>query len=190
MRPPGEILISHNAIASRVNELASELAAALGDELAREGVDLDTPGRVVLIPVLSGAIVFFADLIRRLPVAMSTELVSVSSYPGATTESLGASVAGALPANLAGKHVVIVDDILDTGRTLGLLKELIEDQKPASLRICVLLRKERERDVVVDADLVGFDIPDEFVVGYGLDFDGNYRNLPDIRLLEHPERAE
>ena len=190
MRPPGEILIGQRAIAERVDELAGELAEALRSDLDAEGVPVDTPGRVVLVPVLSGAIVFFADLIRRLPVVMSTELVTVSSYCGATTESRGASMSGDLPPNLAGRHVVIVDDILDTGRTLGLLKERIAAQGPASLRICVLLRKERLRDVLVEADLVGFDIPDEFVVGYGLDYDGHYRNLPDIRLLDELEMNE
>lgn len=184
MRPPGEVLIGEKEIASRVASLARELSVALRADLDREGLDLDAPGRVVFMPVLSGAIVFFADLIRQLPVAMSTELVSVSSYRGATTESLGASVVGALPRDLTGKHVVIVDDILDTGRTLGLLKAEIAMQNPASLRICVLLRKERTRDVPVEADLAGFDIPDVFIVGYGLDYDGHYRNLRDIRVLE------
>lgn len=187
MHPPGEILIGEREIAVRVRELARRLTESLRADLARDGADLETPGRVVMIPVLSGSIIFFADLIRRLPIAMSTELVSVSSYRGATTKSLGATVVGALPANLAGKHLVIVDDILDTGRTLGMLKREIELQRPASLRICVLLRKERERDIPVEADLVGFDIPDVFIVGYGLDYDGAYRNLPDIRLLPSVE---
>ncbi len=180
-------MIGEREIAQRVSAIGDALSAALRDELKQEGSHLDAPGRIVLIPVLSGAIVFFSDLIRRLPVTMSTELVSVSSYRGATTESLGANMVGALPNDLAGKHVVIVDDILDTGRTLGLLKHEIEAQQPASLRICVLLRKERPRDVPVEADLVGFDIPDHFIVGYGLDYDGHYRNLPDIRLLEEGE---
>lgn len=186
MLPPGDILIGERAIASRVGELAGELAAALRADLEAEGSSLDTPGRVVMIPVLSGAIVFFADLIRRLPVALATECVSVSSYPGAATASVGASLASALPGDLGGRHVVIVDDILDTGRTLGLLRDAILAQRPASLRICVLLRKERERDVPVRADLAGFDIPDVFVVGYGLDYDGHYRNLPDVRVLREP----
>ncbi|RMH29694.1 MAG: hypoxanthine phosphoribosyltransferase [Planctomycetota bacterium] len=184
MIPPGDVLIGQREIASRIVDLARDLAGELRRDLAEEGASLDTPGRVVMIPVLSGSIIFFADLVRRLPVALATELVSVSSYRGATTESLGASLEGALPGNLAGKHVVIVDDILDSGRTLGLLRGRIGELGPASLRICVLLRKERPRDVPVEADLVGFDIPDVFVVGYGLDYDGHYRNLPDVRLLE------
>ncbi len=184
MRPPGEILIGEREIRDRVASIARELSDALQADLRREGHGVDVPGRVIFIPVLSGAIVFFADLIRQLPVTMSTEMVSVSSYRGATTASLGVSVVGALPDDLAGKHIVIVDDILDTGRTLGLLKKEIGAQKPASLRICVLLRKERDRDVPVEADITGFDIPDVFIVGYGLDYDGHYRNLRDIRLLE------
>jgi len=184
MLPPGDVLIGEREIASRVGDLARDLAGALRDDLATEGAALDTPGRVVMIPVLAGSIIFYADLVRRLPVALATELVSVSSYRGATTESLGAALVGALPENLAGRHVVIVDDILDSGRTLGLLRSAIAEQQPASLRICVLLRKERPRDVAVEVDLVGFDIPDLFVVGYGLDYDGHYRNLPDIRMLD------
>ena len=187
MRPPGDILIGQREIASRVGQLATTLADALSDDLSKEGANLDTPSRVVLIPVLSGAIVFFADLIRQLPVTMATELVSVSSYPGDATESRSVKIAGELPQNLTGKHVVIVDDILDTGRTLGLLKKQIAAQSPASLRLCVLLRKERPREVEVDAEIVGFDIPDTFVVGYGLDYDGHYRNLPAVHLLEPTE---
>lgn len=185
MFPPGDILIGARAIESRVRELADRLAADLGADLAHEGAGLDTTDRVVMIPVLAGAFVFFADLVRRLPATMTMEPVVVRSRPGAATESLGATLLGAFPDNLAGKHVVLVDDILDTGRTLDLLKQKIAAQAPASLRLCVLLRKERTREVAIDADLVGFDIPDYFVVGYGLDYDGRYRNLPDIRVLDN-----
>ncbi len=89
-----------------------------------------------------------------------------------------------LPRNLAGKHVLVVDDILDSGQTLDVLGKLILEQKPASLRLCVLLRKPGKAKVAVKADYVGFDIPDEFVVGYGLDYDGFYRNYPEIATLK------
>jgi len=181
---PGEVLIAAPQIAARVRSLADDLAADLERDLSGEGATLETEGRVALVPVLTGAIVFVADLIRRLPLAMSMEMVSVSSYPGRATRSKGVSVHGETPVGLAGKHVVIVDDILDTGRTLGRLRADILAQEPASLRICVLLRKERLREAPVEADYVGFDIPDVFVIGYGLDYDGHYRNLPDIRSLE------
>lgn len=184
MRPRlGETLIDRSRIATRVAELGQELADELRAELLREGVDLDATGRVVLMPVLTGALVFFSDLIRHMPVQMSLELVSVTSYPGASTESKGARLRSALPPDLAGKHVVVVDDILDTGQTLDLLHDLILQQRPASLRTCVLLRKDIARAAHPRIHHVGFDIPNAFVVGYGLDYDGHYRNLPDIRIL-------
>lgn len=184
MPPPGEILIGESAIASRVADLATQLAGELQNELEREGSRLDTPGRVVCVPALSGAMMFCADLVRRLPISMTIEPVTVSSYPGATTEPRPPTLLSEAPTNLKGRHVVIVDDILDTGATLSLLRNRINEQAPASLRICVLLRKERQRDERIDTDLVGFDIPDVFVIGYGLDYDGRHRNLPDIRILD------
>ncbi len=128
--------------------------------------------------------VFAAALIRKMDLKMSIGVVAVSSYTGETTTSKGAKLRGALPNNLAGKHIVIIDDILDSGQTLGLLRETIAEQGPASMRACMLLRKDVERVVDASAEYVGFDIPDEFVVGYGLDYNGFYRNLPDIRVLE------
>lgn len=181
---PGEVLIAASDIAARVRALAGDVASDLEKDLAGEGAALETEGRVALVPVLTGAIVFCADLIRHLPLAMSMEMVSVSSYPGRTTRSQGVTLRGETPGGLAGKHVLIVDDILDSGRTLARLKSDILEQGPASLRICVLLRKSRRRESPVEADYVGFDIPDVFVIGYGLDYDGHYRNLPDIRALE------
>jgi hypoxanthine phosphoribosyltransferase len=183
---PGRVLISQEQIAQRVRELGHELAADLGKDLARDDDDLSTPGRVVLIPILTGAVVFLADLIRQMPMHMSMSMVSVSSYPGASKESKGASLRSELPRDLGGKHVVLVDDILDTGRTLSLLQRLVGEQSPASLRTCVLLKKDCPRLADADAQYVGFEIPSEFVVGYGLDYDGHYRNLPEICVLEDP----
>ena len=178
------ILIDRAEIALRVHELGRELARDLQEELQREG-DPDGAGKVVFVPILTGALVFTADLIRELSMKLSLRVVAVSSYPGASMESKGAKLAGELPRDLAGKHVVIVDDILDSGQTLGLIDELVRTQKPASVRICVLLKKPpevRKRDV--SAQYVGFDIPNEFVVGYGLDYDGFYRNLPYVGVLK------
>lgn len=180
----GEVLLDRDTIAARVAELGARVAEDLGAELAREGASLDLPDRIVLAPVLTGAIVFFADLVRHMQVAMSMRLVSVSSYPGASTASKGAKMQSALPQDLGGRHVVIVDDIFDSGQTLSLLQRLIGEQGPASLRTCVLLRKDAPRSAVATVDYVGFDIPNRFVVGYGLDYDGHYRNLPDIMTLE------
>lgn len=182
-----EILIPAGEIASRVGDLGEQIAADLQEELEREGAGMDAPERIVLLPVLDGAVIFLADLIRRMPMTMRMEMVSVSSYRGATTESRGARLRSALPDDLGGKHVVIVDDIYDTGQTLALLQRLIGEQRPASVRTCVLLSKQRRRVEEARVDYVGFEIPDEFVVGYGLDYDGLYRNLPEIRIL--PEGA-
>ncbi len=185
LAPPGQVLITRDEIADRTRALGEEVARDLASELAREGGRTEEGRRVVMLPVLTGAIVFAADLIRHMPMNLSMGLVTVSSYPGASTTSKGARLRGDLPTNLAGKHVVVVDDILDTGQTLGLLRDMILEQRPASLRICVLLRKMGvRRDVDVHADYVGFDIPNAFVVGYGLDHDGMYRNLPDIVAME------
>lgn len=185
-----KVLIERSRIAARVRELGRQIADDLRVELAREGVGLDEPGRVVLVPVLTGAIVFVADLIREMPMHMSMGVVSVSSYPGKATTSVGAAIRGALPDNIRGAHVIIVDDIYDSGQTLSLVQSEIRLHRPASLRTCVLLRKDAPRIAEADVEYVGFDIPNVFIVGYGLDHDGHYRNLPDIRELPAPqERA-
>lgn len=176
------MLIDREAIAARVRSLGAEIAADLQRATERHHDPADA--QIVLIPILTGALVFTADLIRQMPLMLSLRVVAVSSYPGKSMASKGAKIASELPQDLAGKHVVIVDDILDTGQTLGIVKKLILEQRPASVRICVLLRKpEAARVEKVDADYAGFDIPDEFVVGYGLDYDGFYRNYPQIAVL-------
>lgn len=176
------ILIDRDRIARRVGELAERLAGDLRAELLAEG-SAEGEHRVVLIPIMTGSIVFVADLIRRLPMMMSMELVAVSSYPGQTMTSKGAHLRSELPAGLEGKHVVLVDDILDSGRTLHLVRSLVLERSPASVRTIVLLDKKERRTAPIEPDYAGFEIPDEFVVGYGLDFDGYYRNLPDIATL-------
>lgn len=170
------ILFTREAIADRVAQLGVEIAADL-DALA------DHPTEIVLVPVLTGAMVFVADLIRHLPHKLRIGVMSVSSYPGRSIASKGALIRGALPDHLAGKHVLIVDDILDTGQTLTLVQHIIAEQQPAEIRTCVLLRKDRPKTHGFPVDYVGFDIPDEFVVGYGLDYNDYYRNLPDIVTL-------
>ncbi|MBX3408778.1 MAG: hypoxanthine phosphoribosyltransferase [Phycisphaeraceae bacterium] len=179
------VLVSRDEIARRVIEMGARIAADLEADL---GSLEDTEGRIVIIPVLTGSVVFTADLIRCLPMKLSLELVAVSSYPGKSIESKGVCMRGDLPANLEGKHVLIVDDILDSGQTLDLLKRLVSEQRPASVRLCVLLRKPGKASVDPRPEYVGFDIPDEFVVGYGLDYDGYYRNLPEIATLRPEAR--
>jgi hypoxanthine phosphoribosyltransferase len=178
------VMIDRERIAARVREMGRRLAADLEADLRAEGSSAaDHPDRIVLMPILTGAIVFVADLIREMPMRLSMRVVTVSSYPGTATKSRGAMLRGAIPSDLGGRHVVVVDDILDSGHTLSLIRELVLEQNPASLRICVLLDKKVPRSVELHPNYTGFEIPDEFVVGYGLDYDGYYRNLPDIAVL-------
>ncbi len=178
------ILVSRDAIAARVGEMAREIARDLNADLVRDGHTALDADRVVLIPIMTGAMIFAADLIREMPVKLAIGLVTVSSYPGQSVSSKGAQLASALPHNLAGKHVLVIDDILDSGQTLALVREVVGAQHPASLRIAVLLDKKTKRVREVPVDYVGFEIPDEFVVGYGLDYDGYYRNHPEIVVLD------
>lgn len=160
------------------------LARDLEAELRREGADAGDRGdRVVMIPILTGSMVFTADLIRQMPLKLSMRVVTVSSYPGASTTSKGAMLRGVMPPDLGGRHIILIDDILDSGQTLALLRDLVLEQQPASLRVVVALRKDVPRVANIAPDYVGFDIPDAFVVGYGLDYDGYYRNLPDVAVL-------
>jgi len=128
--------------------------------------------------------IFAADLMRHLPMRMRIGLLTVSSYPGKSMRSKGASVLSQQVQDVRGRHVLIVDDILDSGGTLRLVRSTFEGFAPASLRTCVLLRKMTEGAKATSIDYVGFEIPDEFVVGYGLDWNDYYRNLPDIVTLK------
>lgn len=170
-----KVLFDRDRIAARI--------AALAQEISRDLDDLPEDGEIVLVSILTGSVIFVADLIRELPQKLRIELVTVNSYPGRSTESQGAKLIGGIDANLDGKHVLIVDDILDSGGTLRLIRAELERRNPASLRACVLLRKQRPSAFETPCEYVGFDIPDVFVVGYGLDFDNYYRNLPVIGTL-------
>jgi len=181
-RDLAHVLISQDRIRERVHELGEQIAGDLNE------IE-DVQASLVLIPVMTGAMVFCADLIRQLPFKLRLELVAISSYPGKSMASKGVKMASEMPKNLEGKHVLIVDDILDSGHTIAVLKSLVEEQKPASVRVCVLLEKQRhDGPPVAQANYVGFPIPDEFVVGYGLDFDGYYRNHPEIAVLRPEAR--
>jgi hypoxanthine phosphoribosyltransferase len=155
------------------------------DELAHQ-VTNDYSGReLTIVAVLSGSVMFTADLLRRLPLPLKLDCISVASYHGAT-ESSGVVKFGQLTMpDVHGRDVLVLDDILDSGRTLYAIRRKLETEaSPLSVKVCVLLRKRKQRAAEVDADYVGFDIADEFVVGYGLDYQGRYRNLPFIGVLK------
>jgi hypoxanthine phosphoribosyltransferase len=166
-----EILLSEEQITERVDELGRQLAA-------------DYEGRFpVLVSVLKGSIVFLADLVRSMPVPLSVDLMELSSY-GANTESSGqVRILKDLSGPIEGRDVIVVEDIIDTGLTLNYLLKYLQDRGPASVRICCLLDKPARRLAEINIDYRGFTIPDRFVIGYGLDFDERYRNLPYIGVL-------
>jgi hypoxanthine phosphoribosyltransferase len=167
-----EILIPAEAIRRRVDELGSEIAAAYPNHEP-----------VTIIGVLAGCLVFLADLIRRLDLPLRIALVEASSYRGETTTSGALKLRTETLPDLAGRHILIVDDILDTGQTLTKLEAELRTLNPQSLRVAVLLRKIGRQMVPLEPDFCGFEIPDAFVVGYGLDYNDQYRHLPFIAVL-------
>lgn len=173
-RDIARVLITERQLAERVRSLAGEITATYPD--LDEGL--------TLVTILSGSIIFLADLIRHLPMKMKIGLVNVSSYAGAATTSQGPRIIGDLNVDITGRDVLIVDDILDTGRTLRLVQRRLAAHEPRSLRTVILLRKPAKAPEDLVVDFIGFDIQDEFVVGYGLDFDNLYRNLPQIAVLK------
>jgi len=152
--------------------------------LAREIKQVYENREFTLIALINGAVMFTADLMRQIDNPVRLDCIRVSSY-GTGTKSVGApQILADLTLDIANRDVLIIDDILDTGKTLALVTELAKKLKPASLRSCVLLDKKARREVPVEADFVGFEIPNKFVVGYGLDFAERYRNLPCIGVLK------
>jgi hypoxanthine phosphoribosyltransferase len=186
------VLIPQERIAQRVRELARQITAdhqpAQPPGAGRRSPGFDG-GEITIVPVLTGAMIFCADLIRHIPIAMRIGMLAVSSYPGRSVRTQGSQVLGQQLGDLSGRHVLLVDDILDSGGTIRMVRELLASSGAARLRTCVLLRKDRPPARDVQVDYVGFEIPDEFVVGYGLDFNDYYRNLPDIVTLK-PEAME
>jgi len=165
------VLLSEEAIRVRVAELVELIKADLGE--------LDP----VIVALLKGSIVFLADLIRGFDRPLAFDFVGVSSYGDGTSPGEEIALTKELSVDIAGRHVLVVDDILDTGRTLRHVLRYLEVFRPASVRTCVLLDKRARRDVAVEPDYTGFEIGDEFVVGYGMDFADHYRNLPYIGVL-------
>lgn len=166
------VLVSEEQIQARVKELGRRLKHIYGDE------------EITVVAIMNGAILFTADLLRTIDNPVRLDCIRTTSY-GNATESRGTpKLIHGLTLDVTGRHVLLLDDILDTGKTLSLIASMIKGMRPASLRVCVLLDKKGRRQVPFEADLVGFEIPDKFVVGYGLDFAERYRNLTSIGVLK------
>ena len=162
------------------SEQLQEKVQEIGAQIAKDYADKN----LLLVSVLKGSVVFMADLMRAIDIPMQIDFMSVSSY-GAGTESTGrVKILKDLSVDICGYDVVLVEDILDSGITLSNLMELLQLRSPASIRICTLLNKPDRRKAEVSVAYEGFSIPDEFVVGYGLDYDEKYRNLPYIGVLK------
>lgn len=166
------VLFTERQIKRRVRGLAAEIKRVYGK------------GEFTLVSLINGAVMFTADLMREIDNPVRLDCIRVSSY-GANTKSVGApQIVASLTLDIENRDVLIIDDILDTGKTLSLVTALAHKLNPSSLRSCVLLDKKARREVDFEADFVGFEIPDKFVVGYGLDFAERYRNLPCIGVLK------
>lgn len=172
-----EVLYTREQIAERVTQMGAEISRDLAGE------------KLVMVGVLKGAALFLSDLARAVDVDATFDFVAVSSYGKGTRTSGAVKLIKDLDEPIEGKNVLIVEDILDTGLTLGYLRKFFLQQRPKSLRIATLLDKPSRRIEKIDADYVGFSIPNLFVIGYGMDYAERYRNLPDICILtpDHPE---
>jgi hypoxanthine phosphoribosyltransferase len=168
----GEVLLDAETVSNRVGELGAEISS-------------DYAGRdLLLIGVLKGAVFFMADLMRKLTVPCEVDFMAISSY-GASTDSSGVvRILKDLDINIEGRDVLVVEDIIDSGLTLSYLIRNLEAREPASLEVCALLTKPERREIDVPVRYVGFEIPNRFVIGYGLDFAERYRNLPYVGVLD------
>ena len=173
----GKVLIDEESIRRRVAEL--------GEQLSKDYEDKE----VVLICILKGAVMFFSDLASAMTIHLKMDFMGISSYGDAEKTSGIVKIAKDIDTSITGKHVIIAEDIMDSGLTLLHLKRILMERKPASLRICCLLDKPERRECDIRPDYCGFTIPNEFVVGYGLDFRGEYRNLPYVGVMK-PEAYE
>ena len=172
-----EVLLTDLQIKRRVRSLAVEIKQVYGD------------GEFTIISLINGAVMFTCDLMREIDNPVRLDCIRVSSY-GSKTKSIGTpQIIHSLTLDIAKRDVLVIDDILDTGKTLKLVSELVRALGPASLRTCVLLDKKARREVALEADFVGFEIPDRFVVGYGLDFAERYRNLRGIGVLKKSKQT-
>lgn len=166
-----EILLTKEQIEQRVRELGQEITR---DYAGRE---------VIMICVLKGACVFYTDLARATPIHMKMDFMAISSYGDAQKTSGIVSIKKDIDSSITGKDIIIVEDIMDSGLTLSYMTRLLATRQPASLRVCCLLDKPERRECAITPDYCGFTIPNKFVVGYGLDYKGYYRNLPYVGVL-------
>jgi len=178
MNPPAgyqdldKIIVSESMIKRRVRKLGAEITGAFGEE------------EITVVAIINGSLFFVADLLREIRRPIRLDCIRVSSYRNETRSIGKPEIVHSLTIDIANRHVLLIDDILDTGKTLSVVVNLIKKLNPASVRTCVLLDKKGRREVDFEADFVGFPIEDQFVVGYGLDFAERYRNLPCIGLLK------
>lgn len=168
-------LISEKDVAAKIAELGAQISKDY------EGED------IYMLCILKGGVFFMTELAKHVTVPVSLDFMSVSSYGSQTRSSGNVRIIKDLDTPIEGKNVLVVEDIIDTGRTLAYLLENLQQRKPRSLKLCTLLDKPEQRVTDVDVDYVGFQIPDKFVVGYGLDYDQHYRNLPYIGVVEFDE---
>lgn len=171
-------------MAEKINVLLSEEEVDARIKAIGEQISKDYEGKQIhMICVLKGGTFFMCELAKRISVPVSLDFMAVSSYGGDTKSSGVVKIVKDLDEAIQGKDVLVVEDIVDSGRTLSYLMEMLRDRKPASLKLCTLLDKPDRRVIEVPVDYTGFQIPDEFVVGYGLDYDQKYRNLPYIGIV-------
>lgn len=166
------VLVTEQAIQRRLKKLGAEIKAVYGNE------------EITAIAIINGAILFTADLLREIPNPVRLDCIRISSYRNDTKSHGKPQLLHSLSLDVTNRHVLLIDDILDTGKTLSMVVGLLNKMSPASVKVCVLLDKKGRREVPFEADFVGFEIPDKFVVGYGLDFAERYRNLPCIGVLK------
>lgn len=168
----GKIMLTEQEIAEKVNELA-------------DAINRDYPeGELVVVGILKGCFVFVSDLVRKLHADIQVHFMQVSSYGAGTVSSGKIEIKKDLDVDIAGKHVLLAEDIIDSGNTLHQLIPMLQERNPASVKVCALLSKPSRRQVEFEADYTGFEIPDEFIVGYGLDCGESYRQLPYIAVIE------
>ena len=166
-----KVLISRESLRSKVKEL--------GEQIAQDYQDKE----VIAVAILKGSVVFFADLIRAIDMPVQLDFMSISSYGNSRSSSGVVQIRKDLDINISGKHVLIIEDIMDSGQTLYYLMDMLSAREPASLKVCCLLDKPERRVADIQPDYCGFVIPDEFVVGYGLDYAEKYRNLDYVGVL-------